>query len=745
MQPETAVRSLAGDLRARTPEQLGQLLAQRADLLFRPPRDISELASRVGSPHSVGRALAKCDQFELLVALAAAIGTEPVDVRRISRQLGRPAGGALERLYGLGLLWGPATDRRTVSALRSVLLPRATGPQVAAFDAHVRHFAENPGELISTLAAAPELAREALTMLVTEGSLFGDLAQARRSVTPASAHTPMEWLLARHLVIPIADDQVAVPAEVAAILRSEDPANAVQHVASVTPPPVRGGPLTPQEVDSAGLSGAWQFLRDVEQLCWLWEAQPPSVLRNGSLGARARSATGRALGLAPERVGLLSVVAFEAGLVNHTADRSPVWLPSKSFDRWHNAPAALRWLDVAGPWLLARHAGTDDIGAPWQVAGLASIRRFVLRVLGECPAPPSTDELLARLRWSAPLRFTAESEPVVRSILAEGTALGFIGRGGLTSAGRALLASESPAEPEPEVLATVEAWFPEPVNELIMQADLTAVVPGPPTPALARFLRRCARPESLDVAAIHRFTRDSLAKGLASGLAAADILAELQRYSRTPLPQAFEVLLGDAARAYGSLRAGGAGSYLRSDDPPQLATLLNDPKLAALGLIQIAPTVLVSPASRAELLEHLGRAGVTVSIEGKAGQLVKATKRRAGTPHRYPTHDFDLADPRIVAQAVADLTRPPAGGELPVLEPPEIPSMGPAEVRAALAAATSQRVWIAFDEGLGITRPILADRVLLSGGLLLARSASGQGLTSYPLSRIAGVVPAADE
>lgn len=742
MRADTPVRSLADDLRARSPEQLGELLNERPDLLFRTPRDISELAARASTPHSVGRALAKCDQFELLVALGAAIGPGPLDARRISRQLGRPAGGAVERLTRLGLVWGAPNARHVVGAVRDVLVPRATGPRVAALDAAVRHFAENPADLVAEVMQAPAQAREALYMLLG-GSVVAELAEARRAVTSTMVHTPVEWLLARHLLIPVADDQVAVPAEVAAVLRADDPAQAHQEVASVAPPPVSGTPVPPEQVDAAGLTAAWQFLRDVEELCWLWERQPPPVLRTGALGSRARTAAARAMSLSAERVGLLAVVAAEAGLVNHTSDREAVWLPSKSFDRWRSAPHWQRWLDLASAWLTSRRGGAEDIGSAWQVHGLASLRRLVLQVVSECPAPPSETELLARIQWAAPLRWNPETATIAQAVLAEASSLGVVGRGALTAAGAALLAARSPAAADPQVREIAQGWFPPPVTEIILQADLTAVVPGPPTAELARFLRRCAHPESLDVAAVHRFTRESLANGLASGLAAADILADLQRYSKTGIPQALEVLLADAARSYGSLRAGAAGSYLRSDDPTQLAGLLNHPKLASLGLTQIAPTVLVSAADRGELVGLLERAGVTVAAEGKAGQLLKTSLRRAAAPRPFTGYDFDFADPRIVAQAVAELTRPASAGSLGTAAPPsQIPQMNAAEVRSALAAATSGRVWIAYDPGLGAPRTVLAEDVHVLGDLLMARHPSGFGRATYPLARIMGVVSA---
>ena len=85
--------------------------------------------------------------------------------------------------------------------------------------------------------------------------------------------------------------------------------------------------------------------------------------------------------------------------------------------------------------------------------------------------------------------------------------------------------------------------------------------------------------------------------------------AERLGISRTPLPQALEYLVRDVARRHGELRAGSAGSYLRSDDETHLDQLLARRDLSHLQLRRIAPTVLISTTPLDVLLPRLRELG----------------------------------------------------------------------------------------------------------------------------------------
>src|SRR5690606_28030611 len=135
--------------------------------------------------------------------------------------------------------------------------------------------------------------------------------------------------------------------------------------------------------------------------------------------------------------------------------------------------------------------------------------------------------------------------------------------------------------------------------------DLTAVVPGRPTAELAALLELASDVESRGAALTVRFGPESVRRALDTGLEAGALLERLREVSLTPLPQALEYLVTDTARRHGRLRVGGAAGYVRLPDEATTQALLADPRLAGLGLREVAPTVLVSAAGPAELLEAL--------------------------------------------------------------------------------------------------------------------------------------------
>ena len=137
--------------------------------------------------------------------------------------------------------------------------------------------------------------------------------------------------------------------------------------------------------------------------------------------------------------------------------------------------------------------------------------------------------------------------------------------------GRALLAGD------PEAAAdALDAALPPPVDHVLLQADLTAVAPGPLTPDLDRELTLAADVESRGGATVFRFTPDSVRRALDAGRTGDDLITWLERASSTPVPQPLRYLVQDTARRYGRIRIGTASCYVRADDESALAELLAD-------------------------------------------------------------------------------------------------------------------------------------------------------------------------
>src|SRR6202000_623286 len=83
----------------------------------------------------------------------------------------------------------------------------------------------------------------------------------------------------------------------------------------------------------------------------------------------------------------------------------------------------------------------------------------------------------------------------------------------------------------------------------------------------------------------------------------------IDRLGRGTVPQGLTYLIDDIARRHGRLRAGVAGSYLRSDHTGRLAEVVANKRTAAAALVLVAPTVAISPHDPQEVLAALRSAG----------------------------------------------------------------------------------------------------------------------------------------
>ncbi len=221
-----------------------------------------------------------------------------------------------------------------------------------------------------------------------------------------------------------------------------------------------------------------------------------------------------------------------------------------------------RWAALVAAWLPAtRTAGLvgarDTKGRTLSALGpdldrsvAPEVRRRVLELLAELPegATAAPDALLARLRWERPQRGAAGADELrarlVRWTLDEAELLGVTGRGALTSYARELLAGQNARRTAAEVSAGaaraaghLAGLLPEPLDHVLLQADLTAVAPGPLRTPLAEFLGVAADIESKGGATVYRFTPDSVRRALDAGRTADDLHTFLATHSRTPVPQ----------------------------------------------------------------------------------------------------------------------------------------------------------------------------------------------------------------
>ncbi|WSM77607.1 helicase-associated domain-containing protein [Streptomyces cellulosae] len=383
---------------------------------------------------------------------------------------------------------------------------------------------------------------------------------------------------------------------------------------------------------------------------------------------------------------------------------------------------------------------------------------------------------------------------LARWTLAEAEMLGITGRGALSSHGRALIGAPpaphhagADAEPKgpgdklpvhhrqtppPPVLSPAEQataaaaaarllvpLLPEPLDHVLLQADLTAVAPGPLERPLADMLGVLADVESKGGATVYRFTPASVRRALDAGQSAADLHAFLAAHSRTPVPQPLTYLIDDVARRHGHLRVGAASSYVRCDDDAVLNEILADKRAAGLGLRRLAPTVLAARTDPAALLEGLRAMGFAPAAESAEGDVLIARADAYRTPPRTPPEPVPdgppVPDDTLLAAAIravraGDLAstapRKPVGGEAGDVAPGQLPRTSAADTLATLQAAvlTNETLWIGYVNAEGAASQRVIAPIRVEGGFVTAYDHTADEVRTYPLHRITGVAELAE-
>ncbi len=204
---------------------------------------------------------------------------------------------------------------------------------------------------------------------------------------------------------------------------------------------------------------------------------------------------------------------------------------------------------------------------------------------------------------------------------------------------------------------------------MLLQADLTAVAPGPLERPLAEMLGVLADVESKGGATVYRFTPGSVRRALDAGRTAADLHAFLAAHSRTPVPQPLAYLIDDVARRHGHLRVGAASAYVRCDDDAVLGEILADKRSAGLGLRRLAPTVLAAQADPAALLEGLRAMGFAPAAESAEGDVLITRADARRTPPRTPPEPVPDGPPVPDDTLLAAAIRAVRAGDLAATAP----------------------------------------------------------------------------
>ncbi|MFE1664136.1 helicase-associated domain-containing protein [Microbacterium sp. P02] len=137
--------------------------------------------------------------------------------------------------------------------------------------------------------------------------------------------------------------------------------------------------------------------------------------------------------------------------------------------------------------------------------------------------------------------------------------------------------------------STLAAYLPAEIDRVYLQADLTAIAPGPLSPPLDLRLRAIAHRESRAQASTYRFSADSLRSGIIDGESAESIRSFLSELSLTGIPQPLDYLIESTANRHGRVTVGTDAATGRTrvdtDDPQLRDTLAIDQALRPLGLV----------------------------------------------------------------------------------------------------------------------------------------------------------------
>lgn len=529
------------------------------------------------------------------------------------------------------------------------------------------------------LALAPADAAELLETLAFEGPYLAThvfvgaspYGPARYTFREGGARDPAtDWLAARGLVLPSGQHDLAeMPAEVALAIRGD-------RLALFDPLPPAPPPDSPAvtRARATAQAQATAFAGQLERVVSACSATPLTMRKNGGVAVRDVRRIAKSIALDEAIVRFCVDLCFTADLLGGIADpvekpsgrrRRPEpaptvrVVPTSAYDQWLGRSPAGRLLPVIAAWATLPGLLTwwpDDEEPPAAISfvhdpAAPDLRLAVLESLAAIPDGHGLDEqrdmayLFAAARWHRP--FVVDGSPEnasqMASVMNEAEHLGVTAHGALTALGRAALAllrsgasyPQVLKEPLPDLAAVLADLLPPPATTARFQADLTAVVSGPPEASLAELLGSVATRESEGHAVVWRFSTASVRRALDAGTDPDALAESLAAVAQGELPQPLVYLINDVGRTHGRMRVVRSGCCIRSDDEALLTELAAARSLRRLGLRRIAPTVLISAASERETLEALRAGGYTPALEAETGATVMELADATRAPTRF--------------------------------------------------------------------------------------------------------------
>ena len=279
----------------------------------------------------------------------------------------------------------------------------------------------------------------------------------------------------------------------------------------------------------------------------------------------------------------------------------------------------------------------------------------------------------------------------------------------------------------PQALAAV---LPPEIDRVYLQADLSAIAPGPLAPALDLRLRRIAQRESRAQASTYRFSADSLAGGMTGGETAQSIREFLTSLSLTGIPQPLEYLIETTAARHGLVRVrtdpASGRTYVESANPAVRDAIAVDQGLRPLGLVRDGDA----------LTTRVGRDALYWALADARYPVIAVDELGAPqSPHRRPARSASGADDPPI-QAYAGLI-----GRLRAAHETDSDAawLGRELDQAVRARATIQ---VAVRLPDGSERAFVLEATGLGGGRLRGRDKGADIERTLPVSSIVSVRPA---
>lgn len=597
-------------LAALTPDELRDLVRTRPDAFFPTPPSPGALATRLALPGSVALGLRTLTATDLLaLERLARAGAElgPVDAAAAA---GVDSGEALTRLRERVFVYGPDNAARIAPGTLSGL------------PAGWRISDQAPADLAERMARLDARQRRVLETLAAAGGT----GTTRAAAPDADPETPVAKLIATGLLVRVDAATVRLPRPVREALAGHAP-----RVYPVDEPPAHD--VDQAAVDQEAAGQGLEFVRQTRQLVTELLRAPVPLNKDGSVGVRALATLEKTLGFDPS---LAITVGESAGLVGRgNVDDADVLAATRDGLGWLDAPLHEQWAAVLTGWVASpwrTDSGHRLLSTEMHAPDVRHARRTILQAEGDTQ----------RLLFQAPIAASGMRDTLIAAVVSEALATGALAGGspgasaqGLSSPLLALLAGG-------DVAAAARGLVPAEVDQVIAQADMTILAPGPLVPGSARFLERFAELDSPGLASVWRVTDASVRSALAGGVTSAEIHEWLRAHAIGEVPQGMAFLIDDVARTHGSIRAGSALSYIRSEDPTLIAAAAE-----RTGVRVLAPTVAVSDLPLTRLVALLRDAHLQPTAEDERGVELSV----APEPDLVPATPSTLPRPKSVPPA----------------------------------------------------------------------------------------------